>query len=97
MPSENTTKPSPLKDDPAVSAFYEDFRVRMLEARIKADYTQEQLCELIDIPLANYKHMEGKRASKFPLHKLGRLASALRVTCDFLVTGRQRDHIKRVS
>lgn len=91
------SKASPLKDDPSVSVFYEGFRKRLREMREEAGYTQEELCELIDVPLASYKHFEGKRASKFPLHKLGRLSSALRRSCDYIVTGRAREQLRRVS
>lgn len=77
-----------LPPDPAVRAFNEAFRRRLKEMREEAGLTQEQLCELIGVPLANYKHMEGKRASKFPLHKFEKLALALRQSCDYILTGR---------
>lgn len=99
--AKNNAKPSPLKDDPAVSAFYEAFRKRLAQLRDKAGLSQAELCELIDMPLPNYKHIEGKRASKFPLHKIGRLSLALRESCDYILTGREprsaEDHNKRAA
>lgn len=75
-------------DELAARAFYEEFRDRLKRLREDAGYTQEDLCDLIGVPLASYKHIEGKRASKFPLHKIAKLAKALRVSCDQLLTGR---------
>lgn len=89
MAKKKASKPSPLKSDPAVSAFYEAFRERLCRLREQEGLTQEQLCELIDIPVSSYKHMEGKRASKFPLHKISRLSLALRHSCDYILTGRE--------
>lgn len=86
MPSPKMAKP-PL--DPAVRAFNEAFRARLRELRGKAGLSQEQLCELIGIPWANYKHMEGKRASRFPPHKLEKLSWALRKSCHYILTGRE--------
>ena len=89
--TKNLTPPPPLDDDendPAVREFYEGFRVRMKQQRKKAKLTQEVLSEFVGVSWASYKHMEGKRASKFPLHRLGKLAAALHTTCDYLVTGK---------
>lgn len=60
----------------------------MRTLRKRAKLTQAALCGLIDVPLDSYKHMEGKRASRFPLHRLGKLAAALHTSADFLVTGK---------
>jgi transcriptional regulator with XRE-family HTH domain len=96
MRTQKPPKPTPLKTDPAVSEYYRLFAARLKELRDEANLTQDDLCELIDIPLASYKHMEGTRASKFPLHKIGRLSSALHRSCDYIVTGRDKGHLKRV-
>jgi ribosome-binding protein aMBF1 (putative translation factor) len=87
--------------DPAVRVWYEEFRDRLVASREAAGMNQEELADLLGIPLANYKHMEGTRLTRFPLHKLGKLAKVLHTSVDFLVTGKEarrpHDEIKRVA
>lgn len=94
--------PPVAKKDPAVTAFKEAFRLRLKRLREEADLTQEELCEAIDLPVTNYKHIEGKRASPFPPHKFGKLAVALRRSVHYIMTGREwrgvtEDESKRVA
>lgn len=98
--AEPTKKPkTPL--DPSVRAWYAAFRDRLKASREGAGMNQEELAELLDIPLPNYKQIEGSRLTRFPLHKLGKLAKALHVSVDYLVTGKEarrpQDEIKRVA
>lgn len=70
------------------SEFYERFRKRLRALRKEEGITQAELAEAVGISLASYKHIEGKRASPFPLHKLPKLSVALRQSCDYILTGR---------
>lgn len=79
----------PVEDDPAVTVFKEKFRRRLKKMRKEARLTQAALCTQIDFPLASYKHIEGKRASPFPQHKLERLSWALRRSCHYILTGKE--------
>jgi transcriptional regulator with XRE-family HTH domain len=76
--------------DPAVTAWYENFRARLvaLRERKRPKLTQEGLADLLDIPLDSYKQMEGKRATRFPLHKLERLSNALGQPLEVIITGK---------
>lgn len=78
-------------EDPAVTAWYEEFRNRLVRLRTRKDYrlSQAALARLLDIPLDSYKQMEGGRLTRFPLHKLERLSDALRVSIEIIVTGKQ--------
>lgn len=87
MAKAKNKSPAPL--GLADRAFYAAFRTRMKMLREKAKLTQEDLCDQVGIPLASYKHMEGSRASRFPLHKVDKLAKALRQSCDYVLTGRE--------
>jgi transcriptional regulator with XRE-family HTH domain len=75
-------------EDPAVTAWYENFRARLIALRIKSGRSQAALADLLDIPLNNYKQIEGKRATRFPLHKLERLQNALKVPFEVIITGK---------
>lgn len=82
-------KPKPkTPPSPAERAWYEAFRVRLIFLREKAGYSQVALADLLDIPLSNYKQIEGQRATRFPLHKLEKLARALRVPLEVVITGK---------
>lgn len=83
------TKKPKAPEDPAVRAYYEEFRDRLQIYRDKAGLSQEKLADLLGIPLANYKQIEGKRLTRFPLHKLAKLVSALRVSYEFMLTGKE--------
>jgi len=69
-------------------AYYVAFRDRLVAARKAADLNQEDLADLLDMPLAVLKQIEGKRLTRFPLHKLERLARALRQPFEFIITGK---------
>jgi len=75
--------------DPAVTAYYEQFRDRLIAAREAAGLSQVALADLLGIPIGSYKQMEGKRLTRFPLHKLEKLSNALRESYEFLVTGKR--------
>lgn len=76
-------------EDPAARAYYEEFRDRLRVARDRAGLSQPELADLLDIPLSSYKQIEGKRLTRFPLHKLAKLAYALHASLEFIVTGRE--------
>lgn len=69
-------------------AYYVAFRDRLVAARKAADLTQEDLADLLDLPLAVLKQIEGKRLTRFPLHKLERLARALRQPLEYIIAGK---------
>jgi DNA-binding XRE family transcriptional regulator len=77
-----------LPPDETGAVFYERFRKRLRALREESGITQAELAEQVGIPLASYKHIEGKRASPFPLHKLPKLSVVLRQSCDYILTGR---------
>lgn len=66
--------------------FYDDFRKRLIEEREAAGYNQEQLADLLNAKYETYKKYETR--SKFPLYLIPRLALALRLPVEFLVTGK---------
>lgn len=75
--------------DAAVTAYYEQFRDRLIAARKAAKLSQAALADLLDIPIGSYKQMEGKRLTRFPLHKIEKLCNALRETHEFIITGKR--------
>lgn len=75
-------------EDPAVTAWYIGFRSRLVALRVKSGRSQAALADLLDIPLDSYKQMEGKRLTRFPLHKLERLANALQQPLEVIITGK---------
>lgn len=75
--------------DPAERAWYAAFRDRLATAREAAKMNQAELADLLGIPYSNYKQIESKRMTRFPLHKLAKLAKALHVSIEFLVTGKE--------
>ena len=87
MPTKKIAKPK-APEDPAVRAYYERFRDRLKALREDAGFSQEQFAELLEIPLANYKQIEGKRMTRFPLHKLEKLSLAVRESYGFIITGK---------
>lgn len=82
-----TSKPK-APEDPAVTAWYENFRLRLIALRVKSGRSQAALADLLDISLDRYKQIEGKRATTFPLHKLERLKNALNVSFEIIITGK---------
>ncbi|HQS14988.1 helix-turn-helix domain-containing protein [Reyranella sp.] len=82
------TKKPKAPPDPAATAYYVAFRDRLVAAREAAGLSAASLAELLDIPASNMKQIEGKRLTRFPLHKLERLSLALRLPIEFLVTGK---------
>jgi transcriptional regulator with XRE-family HTH domain len=87
MPTKKIAKPK-APEDPAVRAYYERFRDRLKALRKEAGLSQEDLADLLEIPLANYKQMESKRVTRFPLHKLEKLSRAVRESYEFIITGK---------
>jgi DNA-binding XRE family transcriptional regulator len=77
-----------LPPDESGSEFYERFRKRLRALRKEEGLTQAEVAQAVGISHASYKHIEGKRASPFPLHKLPKLSVALRQSCDYILTGR---------
>lgn len=75
-------------EHPAVTAWYLNFRARLVALREKAGLTQPALADLLDIPLNSYKQIEGSRLTRFPLHKLERLSNALRQPLEVIITGK---------
>lgn len=88
----NKTAPKVKKpkapEDPAVTAWYVNFRARLIALRVKSGRSQAVLADLLDIPLNNYKQIEGKRLTRFPLHKIERLANALQQPLEVIITGK---------
>jgi transcriptional regulator with XRE-family HTH domain len=74
------------QDDPAATAYYDQFRQRLIHVRLELDWTQEVMAQALGIPLANYKKYEIR--SKFPLHLIPKLAIVTHRDVDFIVTGR---------
>jgi hypothetical protein len=75
-------------EDPAVTAWYINFRDRLIAFRVEAELSQGAMANLLDIPLTSYKQMEGKRLTRFPLHRLERLSNALRQPLEVIITGK---------
>ena len=71
-----------------MTLWYESFRDRLVLLREKSGNTQESLAELLGIPHDSYKHIEGNRLTRFPLHKLERLSNALQVPLEVIITGK---------
>lgn len=70
------------------SEYHQAFRRRLREMREAIGYTQVQMATALDMPLVNYKQYEVR--SKFPLHKLERLALVTHETLDYIITGHHR-------
>lgn len=71
---------------PTVTAYYDQFRKRLLNLRLELDWTQPQMAEALGVPLDSYKKYE--KRDKFPLHLLGKLALVAHRDVEFIVTGR---------
>lgn len=80
-------------DDPAVTEYYEDFRTRLVTTREKLGYSQDVFADLLAIPRANYKKYE--KRSKFPLHKIERLAQLARMDIETIVSGKNVKPFRR--
>lgn len=66
--------------------YYDGFRERLVRLRQALNWSQAQMAEALNIPLANYKKYEVR--SKFPLHLIDRLALVTHRDVEFIVTGR---------
>lgn len=72
--------------DAATTAYYVDFRERLVRLRTTLGWTQEDMAKALGISLPNYQKYEIR--SKFPLHALEQLARVTHRDLDYIVTGR---------
>lgn len=71
---------------PAVTAYYEDFRERLVSLRLQLNWSQPQMADALGLTLARYQKYEIR--DKFPLHLIAKLALVTHRDVEFIVTGK---------